>query len=125
MRAFSFLLKMALRLRYPVSLPGDVAEALGIDLSNHISYQEFISKLSCPSCRPTKLTRFMPREEAEEAFRRACRTERFHQNTRCSYYFNEGWLEFSLKFDNESRLRRIYLQHKNIREDRGIEIQLG
>ena len=124
MRAFCFLYKLVLRFRYPVSLPGDVAGALGIDVSNYVTYQEFERLISCPSCKPTKLTRFMPRDEAEQAFKSACRKERFQQNTQFSFYFNEGWVEFILKFDNQSRLRRIYLQHKNVQNDAGIEIQL-
>lgn len=66
----------------------------------------------------------MPRNEAEAAFKNASRTERFKQNTLCSYYFNEGWMEFILQFDNQARLRRIYLQHKDIDQDSGVEIPL-
>lgn len=112
------------RLRYPVTLPEDIGEALGIAASNFSSFDEFVRLLTCPSCKPTRLMRFMPREKAEEAFKTAQRKERFQQNTLISYYFNEGWMEFILDFDDQSRLRRIYINHKQIEQERGIEIPL-
>lgn len=125
MKTSSFLFRLLIRFRYPVSLPEDVAKALGIDVSNYITFQEFVKRITSPACRPTKLTKFMPRDQAEEAFQFAYRKERFTQNSLYSYYFNEGWLEFILKFDDQSRLRRVYLQHKHIQEDDGIEIPLA
>lgn len=125
MKALDILSRFFLRIRYPVSLPEEIAEALGVSLSNHAPFTEFVSRLACPSCRPTRLTKFMPREKAEEAFQNAPRQEKFKQNTLISYQFNEGWVEFILQFDEQSRLRRIYLQHKHIEHDRGIEIPLN
>lgn len=116
--------RLFLRFRYPVSLPEDVAKALGVSFSNYISFEDFVKKLTCPSCQPTKLKKFMPREEAEAAFHEALRKERFQHNTLFSYYFNEGWMEFVLQFDEHSRLRRIYIQHKKIVQEEGIEIPL-
>ena len=66
----------------------------------------------------------MPREEAEAAFQSAQRKERFGRNSLFSYYFQEGWLEFKLYFDEKARLRRIYLQHKDLNSD-NIEIHLN
>lgn len=66
----------------------------------------------------------MPRNIAEAAFERAQRKEKFGRNSLFSYYFNEGWLEFNLHFDEHSRLRRIYLQHKDVDQEQGIEISL-
>jgi hypothetical protein len=120
----NFLYRVLLRFRYPVSLPEDVAGALGVEITNLISFEEFFSRLVCPSCRPTRLIKFMPRDKAEAAFHGALRKERFRHNTLFSYYFNEGWMEFVLSFDEHSRLRRIYLQHKKIPKEGGIEIQL-
>jgi len=125
MKALDIFYRLLLRFRYPVSLPEDVAQALGIQVSNFMSFEEFVKQLVSPDCRPTRLTKFMPREKAEEAFEGAQRTERFKQNTLVSYYFNEGWMEFVLFFDEQSRLRRIYLQHKKIDQDEGIEIHLN
>ncbi len=113
------------RIRYPVSLPEDIAFALGIPLSNHLSFQDFVKQLTCPQCRPTNLLKFMPREKAEEAFGKALRKERFATNSLFSFYFaKEGWVEFVLQFDEKSRLRRVYLQHKQIPHDQGFEIRL-
>ena len=124
MKPFDFLYRLFLRFRYPVSLPGEVAEALGVQVSDYLTFDEFVNQLISPACRPTRLKKFMPRDKAEEAFHGALRKERFTNNTLFSYYFNEGWVEFVLLFDDQSRLRRIYLQHKQITQDEGIEIPL-
>jgi len=121
------LQRLALRWRYSASLPEEIAEALGIILSNFCTFEEFMRRLSdANASRPTKLYRFMPREEAETAFRpTALRMERFTQNTICSYYFHQGWVEFMLQFDENDRLRRIWLQHKSIPHPLGVEIALS
>lgn len=112
------------RVRYPFSLPEEIAEALGVPLSNGLTFNEFFGMLLEPTFKPTTLSKFMTREQAEGAFGKALRKEQFAQSTLISYYFSEGWLEFVLKFDNEKRLRRLYIQHKNIDQDEGIEIPL-
>lgn len=112
------------RLRYPVSMPEDIALALGIPISNHLHFEEFFAQLSSPKLRPTKLLKFMPRDDAEQAFHKALHKERYSDKTLVSYYFMEGWLEFVLQFDDNCCLRRIYLQHKNIKDDHGLEITL-
>lgn len=124
-RVFNIIHKFLVRFRYPVSLPEDIALALGIEASNLLTFEEFVSRLISPGCRPTRLTKFMPREKAEAAFQGALRKEHFKKNSLFFYYFNEGWLEFILLFDEDSRLRRIYLQHKKFAKDEGVEIQLS
>lgn len=111
------------RFRYPVSLPEDIAAALGIDISNFLTYDQFVSKIC--SCLPTKIRKFMPREEAEKAFQLAISKERFQRNTLCSYEFSQGRIVFILKFDEEGRLRRLYMQQKHIISDQGLEIPLA
>lgn len=110
------------RFRYPVSLPEDVSQALGIPLTNFITFDQLVSKIC--STLPTKLRKFMPREEAEAAFSCAVCKEKFYDNTVCSFCFNQGRIVFVLKFDDQNRLRRIYMQHKLIRSDQGVEIPL-
>lgn len=122
---YRLVYRFSVRFRYPVSLPEDVAQALGINASNYLTFEEFVNQLVQPSCRPTKLTKFMPRDEAEAAFQTALRKERFKHNSLYSYYFSEGWMEFVLFFDEHSRLRRIYLQHKKISQEEGVEIFLN
>jgi hypothetical protein len=112
-----------LRFRYPVSLPEDVASALGIPLSNSLTFQEFVNCLTQPNCCPTTLTKFMSREKAEEMFHTALRKEHFRHNSLFSYYFNEGWMEFMLQFDEQSRLRRIYIQHKFLEDNFELPIR--
>ena len=125
MKSFDWFFNVLLRLRYPVTLPEEIATDLGISASNVLTFEEFVRKLTCVSCRPERLKRFMPRDVAEAAFQSAQRKERFNRNSLFSYYFHEGWLEFSLYFDDQSRLRRIYLQHKRLKREQGIEIPLN
>lgn len=125
MKALDWMFQFFLRFRYPVSLPEDIAADLGINVSNFLTFDEFVSQLTNLPTSPCRLTRFMPRAEAEAAFKSAQRKERFGRNSLYSYYFHEGWLEFSLYFDEQSRLRRIYLQHKHLACEQGIEISLN
>ena len=115
MQVPKFLFAFFLRFRYPVSLPEDVAGDLGFNFSNELSFREFVNYLTDPNHRPTKLIRFMPREQAEQIFRTALRREHFTHHSLFSYYFNGGWMEFVLDFDTQSRLRRLYLRHKDIK----------
>lgn len=124
MKTFQHLYRFLIRFRYPVTLPEEIAEALGVSIPNSLNFDELVHKLTCHTCRPTKLCKFMPRNQAEAAFKTAQRKERFKSNSLFSFYFNEGWLEFVLQYDDDSRLRRMYIQHKIIQEERGIEIQL-
>lgn len=118
----SSLSRVFVRFRYPVSLPEDVAIDLGLNLSNRLTFDEFISRLTDPLYTPTKLTRFMLREQAEIVFSRALRKERFARDSLFSYHFNGGWMEFILQFDLESRLRRIYICHKDLKQKYEIPI---
>jgi len=124
MKAFDWFYHFFPRLRYPVSLPEDVASDLGITASNFVSFTVFINHLCNLSlCKPKRLMKFMPRAAAEAVFETAQRKEHFGRNSLFSYYFHEGWLEFKLYFDEHSRLRRIYLQHKLLTCDH-VEIPL-
>lgn len=124
MKAISILSRFLTRFRYPVSLPEDIAQALGISLSNTQTFKEFVSQLIAPTLRQTTLSKFMLREQAEQVFINAPVKERFNQSTLISYYFNEGWLEFVLKFDDRGCLRRLYMLHRDIPKEEGIEIPL-
>lgn len=124
MKTFNWLYRVILRFRYPVTLPEDIASDLGITVSNFLSFKEFIGQLTNQFSRPQRVKRFMQREVVEAAFESAQRKERFCRNSIFSYYIHEGWLEFRLNFDEHSRLRRVYLQHKYVVEEQGIEIPL-
>lgn len=117
--------RLLLRFRFPISLPEEVAEALGIYLPSSVNSQDLIARLTNKGCQPTRLIRFMPRYKAEEAFHRAWRCDRFSHITLFTYYFLEGLVEFCLHFDAEGRLRRLYVQHRSLKEELGIEIPLG
>lgn len=114
-----------LRFRYPFALPEDIALDLGIDISSFVTFDEFIKELINPKCCPKTLTKLMPRSKAENTFQGAQKKEVFMRSSLFSYYFNEGWLEFKLEFDSNSLLRRVYIQHKDIQEDQGIELHLA
>lgn len=104
------LARLLSRFRYPVSLPEDVAHDLGMHLPNSLNFQEFLHTLSSPQQRPAKLRKYMGRSLAESTFESALKKETFRSCSLFSYYFNEGWLVFSLYFDEDARLRRVHLQ---------------
>jgi hypothetical protein len=124
MKTLTWLCRAILRFKYPMTLPEDIAADLGIQASNFLTFNEFVCQITSISCRPSKLKRFMAREAAEAAFESAQRKEKFGRSSLFSYYFHKGWLEFNLHFDDKSRLRRVYLQHKDLKEEKGIEIPL-
>lgn len=104
------LTRLISRFRYPVSMPEDVAHDLGFHLPNTLSYSDFLSLLNTTQYRPTRLWKMMPRELAEATFQSALKKESFKSSALFSYYFNKSWLVFALYFDEDSRLRRVYLQ---------------
>lgn len=115
------ILHFFVRLRYPVSTPEDIASDLGLNISNFITFHEFMNCLIDPNQRPKKLTRFMPRHQAEDIFRCALRKEKFQQNSLFSYHFKGGWMEFELEFYDQS-LRRLYIRHKDLKQKHEISI---
>lgn len=123
MKLLNPLYRFLLRFRYPVSMPEDVARDLGLCFSNFLTFKEFVSCLAHPKVCPANLRKYMPRSQAEAVFRSARRKEKFTHNSLFSYYFSEGWMEFILQFDEQSRLRRLYIQHKVLK--RKVEIPLG
>lgn len=124
MKTWQTILRFVCRFRHQVSLPEEVATALGIPLSNFLSVPQLLERLCHPSCCPTRLMRLMRRPDAEAAFSLARRVERFSRHTLCSFYFNDGWLEFLLQFDDDQKLRRIYIHHKHLQPDEGVELAL-
>jgi hypothetical protein len=124
MKAMDQLYRFFIRFRYPVSMPEDIATALGLDISNYVTFDQFVNLITHPTCKPTRISKYMPREKAEEAFRGAQCKDRFKRSTLFSFYFSEGWLEFTLEYDEQSLLRRVYVNHKQIKQDRGVELTL-
>lgn len=125
MKAFHLLYRLYLKFCYPVFLPEEIVHDIGIDAGNFLTFDEFVHKLATSSCHLRRLVKFMPREDAEVFFSKALRKEHFRHNTLFSYYFQGGWLEFILHYDEHCRLRRLYIQHKNIPSPLGIEIPLA
>ena len=110
------------RLRYPFSTPEDIATDLGLNITNDLSFDELIFCITSPGHRPSKLSKYMPRDEAEILFQAARRKEIFRHNALFSYYFKGGWMEFLLQYDDESRLRRMYICHKTLKQKHEILI---
>ena len=123
MKAYHNLCRFLIRLRYPFSIPADIANALGIHTSHFMTFKNLISRLTHPACRPGTLSKYMPRVEAESAFGTALRKERFPCDSLFSYKINGSWLKFVLHFDDQARLRRLYLSHKDFKEKYEIPIQ--
>jgi len=111
------------RLRYPFSTPEEVAADLGLEITNQISFQDFVHSLTHSPHPPTKIAKYMSRESVEKLFISARHKEIFRHNTLISYYFNEGWMELLLDFDAEARLRRLYVQHKELKHKVEIPIK--
>lgn len=124
MQLLESLTRLISRFRYPVSLPEDVAHDLGMHLPNTLSFHEFLLLLGSPHQRPAKLRKYMSRTIAEAMFESALKKENFRSCSLFSYYFNKGWLVFALYFDEDARLRRIYLQCPNCVSIDGFDIPL-
>lgn len=122
------MLRLLYRIKNPVSLPEDIGKDLGIQiLYNELNFQECIKQLIGGECCSKYLLRFMPREKAETLFKSAIRKETFRDTSLFSYYIYNGWLAFKLIFDEQNRLRRVYLQHKELRDtmsDEGVEMPI-
>lgn len=112
------------RFRYPFSMPEDVGQDLGVEVTNRLDFQSFLKQLSSSQCHPQKIWRYMSREEVESMFSHAFRTDRFRDKTRFAYYFKQGWVEFELKFDEHNQLRRLFLQSCHLPEGGALEIPL-
>lgn len=126
MRVYKKLATLFHRFRNPVSLPEDIGLDLGIQvLHNELNFQECMSRLTGSICQSKYLHKLMPRAHAEAVFKKAVHKESFKDITLFSYYVYSGWLAFKLVFDEEERLRRVYLQHKAIKdENEGVEMIL-
>lgn len=107
------------RFRYPVSLPEDVAGDLGMDLPNHINFEELLRRLSENS--PKTLWKKMSRYAAESAFQSSLKKEIFRSTSLFSYYFSQGWIVITLYFDENNSLRRLYVQTPHTE---GFDLQL-
>ncbi|SCA63319.1 Uncharacterized protein SCG7086_AO_00150 [Chlamydiales bacterium SCGC AG-110-P3] len=124
-KAFGPIGRFLCRFRYPVSLPQDIAEVLDLRVTNFIRFDKLLQMVTGPETCPARLSRMMPRAHAERVFRSAVRIDCFHSKSLYSYYFPGGWLEFTLYFDDSSRLRRMFVQHRSIVNEQGVEINLG
>lgn len=118
------LKRLMMRWRYPVCCPEDISQALGMRLTNQLTFDELVCKITSPHCSVNSLYKYMHRSTAEAAFCNALRVECFHNSTLVSYYFTEGWLVFNLQFDKDGKLNRLFLQHQCIPDRQGIEIAL-
>lgn len=106
-KSFSRLL---IRFRYPGTLPEELARDLGIKLPHRGLLKELVIALMSSLPKSRRLSLHMSRDRAEASFKFAVKKEKFHSTTLFSYYFSEGWLVFTLYFDQEGRLGRLQLQ---------------
>lgn len=123
-KPFDAIHRFILRFRYPVSMPEDLEEVLGLEVPNFWHFDKVLAYLRASINRPNNLRRYMPRDVAERLFSNAVRKERFKQRSLYSYYFRGTWMEFALHFDDQSRLRRVYLHHRDIDARNGVELLL-
>jgi hypothetical protein len=122
---YQALMKFLARIWYPVALPEDLAEVFEIEISNFVPYPKLLETISGCQLHSHRLAKYMPRKLAESVFRHATCVETFKDKSIASYYFHEGWIEFVLYFDQDGALRRIYLLHKEIPNEMGVELPLN
>lgn len=125
MQLLESLIRLISRFRYPVSLPEDVSRDLGIHLPNTLNFSDFLKLLSSPHHRSSKLSKYLPRYQAEAVFESALKKETFKSCSLFSYYFNKGWLVFALYYDQEARLRRVYIQCPDCEVLEGFDLPLN
>lgn len=118
------LSKYFARFRYPFSMPEEVGQDIGLDINNQITFNHFINILANPAFHPSRVYKYMSRDEADALFAHAFRSDRFQTKSLFYYYFKQGWVEFEMTFDATGRLRRMLIQNKMIAED-SIEIKLA
>ncbi len=121
---YNAITHMKVRMRYPYALPSDIGTSLGQSIDDSITFPLLLKILSNLQ-EPRSLARFMNRDRAEKSFILATRCERFTTSTLYSFRFNEGWIEFELHFDEEDKLRRLFILHKEIVSCDRIEIPLS
>jgi len=119
------LLAFFVRLRYPYSLPEELASDLGLPLCNSMPFARIETKICKRRWCPSTLYKFMSRDEALSTLSRAYRVDHFGCKEIVSYYFREGWIEFELHFDPEGRLRRLQLHAPKQLSLEPIEIPLA
>ncbi len=124
MKLFYYLASLCSRWQYPLSSFKEVVDDLGVNVPGNIALKEFVKALTSQHCHLTKLTKFMSRDDAEKVFASAIKKERFSGHSLYSYYFDNQWMGFYLQFDQNSKLRRIYVQHKDFKKQCGEEIKL-
>lgn len=125
MQLLESITRLLSRFRYPVSLPEDVSRDLGLCLPNTLSFHDFLKLLASPHHRCTRLHKYISRHRAEAAFESALKKETFKSCTLFSYYFNKGWLVFTLYFDEQMRLRRINTQCPACEGIEGFDLPLA
>lgn len=121
---FSSFRRLLSRFKHPLSLPEEIALDLGIFLSNRLDYAELRDQFLRQEITPTKLHRFMERSLAEDNFKYAKKIEKFCRESHFSYCFNGQWIDFTLHFDKEDRLRRLYIHCSGMAIDESQEIAL-
>ncbi|MFZ0566117.1 MAG: hypothetical protein WAM28_08040 [Chlamydiales bacterium] len=124
MQLLESIIRLLSRFRYPVSLPEDVARDLGLFLPNTLGFRDFLRLLASPHHRCARLHKYISRHRAEAVFESALQTEKFKSCTLISYYFNKGWLVFTLHFDEQMLLTRISIQCPACERIEGFDLPL-
>jgi hypothetical protein len=124
MKIFKFVLKFFVDNQVDHLLPDELLKTLGLDLEGKSSIEDFVEKLNHSKSLHVKLKKFMTRREVENTFLSAEKKEHFSRHSLYSYYFSKGWLGFFVSFDQDLKLRRVYLQYKSLRYQDFIELYL-
>jgi hypothetical protein len=124
MKFFKFALKFFIGNDVNHLLPDELLKTLGLDLKGNSSIEDLLEKLNHSKSLHIKLKKFMTKREVENAFISAEKKEHFSRHSLYSYYFSKGWVGFFVSFDQDLKLRRVYLQYKSLRYQDTIELYL-
>ena len=123
MSPITFIKKIYSSVKSPLMLPYEICQALGLDQNTFDSFDDFIQQATHPVALGNRVKRFSSREDAELLFDASEKKERFRNQSVYYFYFAKAWLAISLHFDDEHCLRRLYLIHEHIFEER-LELKL-
>lgn len=124
MRWWEVIFSCLARIRYSGTPHTEIALALGIVPPQTLCVRKFVKQVARRCELSQTLYRFMGKKEAEKQFDNALIKEHFKNFSLFSYKFPGGWLQFALKYDTEHKLRRLYIHHKFLPQQEGIEVTL-
>ncbi len=124
MKFLDSCLRLFCQFKYPLSLPDEVALAIGMRQANFIPFDLLCKTITPPRDAPKALKKYMNRKEAEKVFKSALSRKFEPLQSHFSYTVDGTTVNFTLHFDQNERLRRLVVQREEIYFAKGIDIPL-